>query len=121
MERRIRKLRSQLRRTKGVDLVVTHSPVRGIGDMDTFSHKGFEAFLPFASQYKPKIWAFGHVHKSYSHEEKRIFRTEETTFVNACERLVIDYDEKTGTVSFPFQKENRSCIEIRLPEKTISY
>ena len=54
MERRIRRLSLKLYRADGVDIVLTHAPVRGYGDEENITHRGFEAFLPLyrkAEQY----------------------------------------------------------------------
>ena len=54
MERRIRKLQLKLKRAGGVDIVLTHAPLRGYGDADTVVHRGYEAFFPLLDKYKPK-------------------------------------------------------------------
>lgn len=90
MEKRIRKLQRQLKKHKGIDIVVTHAPVRGFGDDDTYVHRGFEAFLPLLEQYKPRYWAYGHVHMRYSSNHKRLIEHGSTTLINACERYLIE-------------------------------
>ena len=54
MRRRIHRLRLKLALAGGVDIVLTHAPVRGFGDEDNMTHRGFEAFLPLLDQYKPR-------------------------------------------------------------------
>ena len=44
MARRVRRLRRQLRRAGGVDIVVTHAPARGYGDAPDQAHHGFSCF-----------------------------------------------------------------------------
>ena len=56
MAKRIRKLRFKLWRSKGVDIVLTHSPVRDYGDDDDLPHRGFECFWGSESQ----IFLFRH-------------------------------------------------------------
>jgi uncharacterized protein len=46
----------------GVDLFVTHSPVRGIHDADDKPHQGFGAFTKFLDWYRPRYMVHGHVH-----------------------------------------------------------
>ena len=92
MEQRIRKLRRQLKKSGGVDLVITHAPARGFGDDDTFAHRGFEAFLPLVEQWKPRYWAYGHVHMRYGHSIQRQIQHGETTFINACERYLLEIE-----------------------------
>ena len=94
MQRRIKKLAFKLYRSKGVDIVLTHAPVRGYGDEDNITHRGFEAFLPLLDKYKPKYLVHGHVHQRYAGPSfERIRRYGDTTIINASERFVIDTDE----------------------------
>ena len=90
MERRIRKLQRTLRKSGGVDIIVTHAPVRGHGDEETLVHRGFEAFLPLLEAYHPKLWAYGHVHSNYSANSVRCEKYGDTMLINACERYVVD-------------------------------
>lgn len=71
MEKRIRKLRWKLFRSKGFDILLTHSPMRGLGDMEDLPHKGFACFKPLLEKYKPKLFAYAHVHGSYDHRFQR--------------------------------------------------
>jgi uncharacterized protein len=94
MQRRIKKLAFKLYRSKGVDIVLTHAPVRGYGDEDNITHRGFEAFLPLLDKYKPKYLVHGHVHQRYAGPSfERIRRYGDTTIINASERFIIDTDE----------------------------
>ncbi|MBQ8653812.1 MAG: metallophosphoesterase family protein [Clostridia bacterium] len=90
MRRRIRRLWWQLLLHKGVDVIVTHAPVRGIGDEDHISHRGFEVFRELLEKHKPRYWFFGHVHTRYGGNTKRVFCQGETTLINACERFMLD-------------------------------
>ena len=45
MRRRIRRLRFALWRSGGVDIVVTHAPPRGLGDLEDPAHRGFQALV----------------------------------------------------------------------------
>lgn len=94
MEKRIQKLQWQIKRHKGVDIVVTHAPVRGIGDEDSHVHRGFEAFHKILKQHHPSYWAYGHVHLRYSNQHKRVIEHEGTQLINACERYTIEVQPK---------------------------
>ncbi len=91
MNQRIRKLRRQLKRFGGVDLVVTHAPVRGFGDDDSYAHRGFQAFHTLLNEYHPRYWAYGHVHLRYG-VARRIHQAGNTTLINACERYLLDVE-----------------------------
>lgn len=90
MVRRINRLRWQLLRARGVDLVVTHAPARGYGDGEDLAHRGFAALLPLLDRYKPRYLVHGHVHTEYGRDIPRTLQRGETTIINACERYVLE-------------------------------
>ena len=90
MKARLRKLRLKLWLSKGVDIVVTHSPVRDYGDDDDLPHRGFECFWKFLEKYKPRYLFHGHVHMNYGHDRPRVVHYGDTDLVNGYERYVID-------------------------------
>ena len=90
MAKRIRKLWFKLLRYKGVDIILTHSPVRSYGDDEDLPHRGFEAFWPLLEKQKPRYLLHGHVHMNYGHDRPRVIRYGETDLVNGYERYVID-------------------------------
>lgn len=92
MMTRIMKMRWQLMLNKGVDIVVSHAPVRGIGDEENVTHRGFEAFRYVLNRYKPRYWAFGHVHLRYGNQKDRVYHSGETLLINACGRFLLDFE-----------------------------
>ena len=66
MASRIASLRGKLRATGGFDILLTHSPIRGVGDQNTHTHQGFECFGPLLDRYRPAVMIHGHVHQAYS-------------------------------------------------------
>ncbi|MBQ9968686.1 MAG: metallophosphoesterase [Oscillospiraceae bacterium] len=90
MRARIRKLRFRLWLHKGVDIIVTHAPVRDYGDDQDLPHRGFEAFWKLLEKYEPKYLFHGHVHMNYGHDRVRIHRYGETELINGYERYVVD-------------------------------
>lgn len=90
MERRIRRLRFQLWLHRGVDIVVTHAPVKGYGDGPDYAHRGFAAFLPLLEKYRPQYLVHGHVHMRYGVDVQRQHQCGETTLINACERYLLE-------------------------------
>jgi Icc-related predicted phosphoesterase len=65
----------------GVDVLVTHSPVRGIHDADDRPHQGFEAMLKFLDWYRPRYMVHGHVH---TYDRRTVTKTDYngTTILN---------------------------------------
>ena len=97
MQKRIRKLRWKLWRHKGVDIVVTHAPPKGVGDADDLAHQGFEELLRLIDKYHPKYLLHGHVHLSYGTDKTRVREYNGTTVINASERYVLEVpDEELG-------------------------
>ncbi len=66
MAGRIASLRWKLRSTGGFDILLTHAPIRGLGDDDHISHRGFECFGPLLDRWHPAVMIHGHMHQAYS-------------------------------------------------------
>lgn len=94
MRKRIRRLRFALWRAGGVDIVVTHAPVAGVGDGEDIAHRGFEAFRQLLDKYKPQYLIHGHMHLSYGQDRTRERQYGETKVLNADEKIIIDFPEK---------------------------
>ena len=94
MRWRIHRLRLKLALTGGVDIVLTHAPVRGFGDEDNMTHRGFEAFLPLLDQYQPRYLVHGHIHQRYGANRPRCYQYNETTIVNATGRYILEFPDK---------------------------
>ncbi|MBQ8161202.1 MAG: metallophosphoesterase family protein [Clostridia bacterium] len=90
MEKRIRKVRGQIRKAGGVDIVVTHAAVTGHGDADDYAHRGFDCFVDLIREYHPKYFIHGHVHQNYAWNNPRMHTLEDTTIINAFERYTLE-------------------------------
>lgn len=90
MRRRIQKLWLKIKLYGGVDIVLTHAPLRHFGDNDNLSHRGFEAFRKLLDKYSPAYLVHGHVHKSYGKEYIREFKYNDTKIINACGYQIIE-------------------------------
>ena len=93
MEDRIRSLRWNLRSTGGFDILLTHSPIRGVGDQDHISHRGFECFGPLLDKYRPAVMIHGHVHQAYSAFFQRQRDYHGIPVINASTSYVFDLPE----------------------------
>ena len=94
MTRRIFRLRPAIFKAGGVDIILTHSPVRGYGDMDDAAHRGFECFLPLIKRYSPMYLIHGHVHKRYTPGLSREQRYFNTSVINANGTYYLNIPDK---------------------------
>lgn len=90
MRRRLRRAGWAVRCAGGVDIVVTHAPPRGCGDLDDPAHRGFEALIPFVEKYKPAYLVHGHIHMNYVRGLPRSRVLGDTTVINAWERFELE-------------------------------
>ena len=90
MSRRLWRAGWAARRAGGVDIVLTHAPPRGCGDLEDAAHRGFEAFFPFLERYQPKYLIHGHIHMNYARNIPRRIQHGKTTIINAWERYELE-------------------------------
>ena len=93
MERRIRRASWQIRRHRGVDVIVTHAAPTGCGDRKDPAHQGFDCFLKLMEKQKPRFLLHGHVHMNYDSDIPRVMTYGETTIINAYERYLLEIPE----------------------------
>lgn len=91
MKWRIFKLCRKIKKAGGVDIVLTHVPPRGYGDLPDFAHQGFECFKTLLDKYEPKYLVHGHVHMNYGHDIDRVIEYKNTKIVNAYKRYDLQY------------------------------
>ncbi len=90
MRKRVRRLRYKLWRSKGFDILVTHSPARGVHDDEDLCHQGFHVFNELIEQYHPKYFVHGHVHMNYGRKFPREDLVGDTKVINAFEKYVVE-------------------------------
>ena len=93
MKRRIAKLRRQLKRD-GVDILVTHAPAQGLGDMDDPCHRGFACFRDLLDRCRPQYLLHGHVHLQYTPNIPRTHQYGDTTLINASGKCFIELPDR---------------------------
>ena len=96
MARRVRRLRFQLWRRGGFDILLTHAPARHINDFDTLSHRGFECFGALLDRYQPKYFVHGHIHRSYGPNIPQKTQYGPTTVLNAFDHCEFEIDGNPG-------------------------
>lgn len=90
MRKRIRRLYSKIDRVGGFDVLVTHAPLHGYGDLPDLPHRGFTVFHELLDRYKPPLMLHGHIHLTYGTNIKREQQYGATRIVNCYERIVLE-------------------------------
>lgn len=91
MRRRWLKLWPRAGMKGGVDVLVTHAPAKGWGDLGDLAHTGFETFNIIMNRYSPKYMLHGHVHCSYGRIKRECVHPSGTRIINVCGYRLIDY------------------------------
>ena len=90
MKMRILKAKMKLALRDRIDILVTHAPAKGYGDLDDYAHQGFDCFNDLLYQYKPKYLVHGHVHKEYGNFQREIDHPSGTKIINAYGHVFIE-------------------------------
>jgi Icc-related predicted phosphoesterase len=99
MEKRISKLKWQLKINNGFDILVTHAPAYGYGDLEDLPHRGFECFNDLIEKYKPLYMFHGHVHKEYGAFQRERVHESGTKIINAYGSWMVEIKENEYTPS----------------------
>jgi Icc-related predicted phosphoesterase len=83
MARRAAALGLRAALTGGIDVLVTHTPPRGHGDLPDGPHQGFDAFNGLLNWVHPRLMLHGHVHLDYGMLERERAHPSGTRLVNA--------------------------------------
>lgn len=89
MERRVRRLNGRIARSKGFDLLLTHSPARGICDGTDLCHTGFAALSGLLERWKPAHMVHGHMHMGFG-RGKRFIMHGETKVIDAFDYHILE-------------------------------
>ena len=113
MARRIRRLKGDIRRAGGVDIVVTHAAPKGVGDAEDRAHLGFDCLLELIDRYHPKYLLHGHMHLQYGTDKIREREYNGTQVINVCERYELEIPD-----TLAIHKESRllKCLKALRPE-----
>lgn len=100
MRKRINRLRGKIDRHGGFDILVTHAPMHGYGDLNDLPHRGFTVFHELLDRYHPQLMLHGHIHLTYGCNIPREHRYGATRIVNCYERVALEAEpvlkERTG-------------------------
>ncbi|HYP41160.1 MAG TPA: metallophosphoesterase [Chloroflexia bacterium] len=72
-----------------LDVLVTHTPPRGIHDNEDLAHKGFASLLPFIERFKPTLLLHGHTHR-YNPLLPTRTKHGETEIINAYGHVLLE-------------------------------
>ena len=78
-----------LKYRKGIDILLTHAPVFGIGDGKDQAHMGYQSFIKMLDKYKPRLMVHGHMHLNYG-ICKREHHYKDTRIVNAFVHYIFE-------------------------------
>ena len=94
MEKRVRRLQTDLRRNKRIDIFVSHAPMLGVGDGNDEFHRGFACFGEIHRMNQPSLHLFGHRHLSGNPVNKSaVYRNGDVTLINCTGYRIIDLEE----------------------------
>ena len=92
MKKRVSRLRGKIERHRGLDVLVTHAPLHGYGDMNDLAHRGFTVFRDLLDRYHPQLMLHGHIHMNYGANIQREYQYGSTRIVNCYERVRLDVE-----------------------------
>lgn len=84
----------QLRFGRGVDVLVTHAPPKGIHDQKDLPHNGLSAFLRFMEWYRPRYLLHGHVH-TYDRRDVTKTQYQDTLVLNINPVMLLEVEALT--------------------------
>ena len=73
------------------DILLTHTPPRGIHDREDLCHKGFKVFRLFLRLFSPRYMVHGHIHL-YDNNEQRKSLFDRTEIYNAYDHIILEFD-----------------------------
>ncbi len=99
MKMRIFKTYPGIIRHRGIDILVTHAPAKGYGDMGDLPHRGYECFNSLLNICHPAYMLHGHVHASYMGGFRReTLHPAGTVIINGYDKYFIDFKESDRKV-----------------------
>lgn len=107
MEKRIRRMKRSIVLHNGFDVLVTHAPARGYGDLEDLPHLGFSCFNDLLNTWKPKYMLHGHVHKEYGGFKRSYDHPSGTRIYNGYGHMILEIGDhehpakgKTGSALY---------------------
>lgn len=92
---------NRFRHGRALDILVTHSPPRHVGDRDDVAHRGFVSMRRFLRWFRPEYQVHGHIHL-YDRSLPNTVRFIDTDVINV----------------FPYQRLDLTFERLGSPEQT---
>ena len=73
-----------------LDILLTHSPCFGHGDLEDPAHRGFSCFNRLLEKWKPSYHIYGHVHMEYGRFDRVSTHPSGTTEINVSGMYMLD-------------------------------
>ena len=109
MRHRIIRVKPAIIANAGFDILVTHAPAKGYGDLDDLPHRGYDCFNTLLEKCRPAYMLHGHVHATYGGQYRRTMQHESgTTIINGFDKYYFELDESRA------DKRSRKDIFIEL-------
>ncbi|ONI42924.1 metallophosphoesterase [Candidatus Epulonipiscium fishelsonii] len=90
MNKRVKKLIKLGKRRGGIDVLITHSPSKNLGDGEDLCHQGFQAFYDIYEKFNISHHFYGHQHLNYSNKTNRCLTYKDIQIVNAFNYYIIE-------------------------------
>jgi hypothetical protein len=84
---------------RGVDVLLTHAPPRGVGDREDRAHQGFEALHWLTLRIQPSLLLHGHIHPDEM--PTRVHRLGRTVVRNVAGHHLLDIEPAGGVRRSP--------------------
>jgi len=114
MRKRVRKMDLAAMRTHGFDILLTHAPAKGHGDLQDLPHIGFECFNELLEKWKPQYMIHGHVHQSYGHFTREQMHPSGAKIINAFGYTMLELPDPVEEVE---QVSRLASIRLTLKSK----
>ena len=95
MTGKVRKANNQINKNGGFDILITHAPCKGYGDLDDLAHRGFNCFNELLYRIEPPLMFHGHVHNTYQNRRfvREMRHPSGTVIVNCVDKYYYDFNE----------------------------
>jgi uncharacterized protein len=91
MARMVFKTKFKIFWREGIDIIITHSPPKGVHDAKDICHQGFKCFRNLIDRYSPDYFLHGHIHTYFKNKKERKTIANKTKVINTFGYHVFDY------------------------------